>query len=91
MIEAERRPDRQDPFTDLEIGGASEAHHREVLGVDLEHREVAALVTADDLGDEYAPIAQTHVDLVGILDHVKVRNDIAVVGDDDPEPSGIAA
>ena len=51
--------------------------------LDLVERQVRLRITADDLGPERKPVRKVDRDLVGVLDDVVVRHDIAVFTNDD--------
>ena len=51
--------------------------------LDLDQRDVGALVGADHLGLEFALVGELDGDLVGALDDVRVGQDVAVRGDDE--------
>ena len=55
----------------------------QVLGVDLDDRDVALRVAADHLGRELPAVLQGDLDLVGAVHHVVVGEDVAVLGGDD--------
>ena len=46
-LEAERRADRDHPFADLELGDVADAHRGQAGRLDLDQRDVGALVGAD--------------------------------------------
>jgi hypothetical protein len=57
-----------------------ELHEGEGLGavLDLEQRDVGALVGADELGLELVVLVEADLDLAGAVDHVVVGDDEAV-------------
>ena len=55
----------------------------QVAGVDLDQREVALLVGADDLGVELALVGEADLHRLGVVDDVVVGDDEAVVVDDE--------
>jgi hypothetical protein len=61
-----------------------------VLLGDLEYGKVGLRVTPDEAGIEVAAVAEGYLDLVGSLDNMKVRENIAVLADNDSrtEPGG---
>ena len=62
----------------------------EILALDLDERHVRRGVGADHLGVELAAVVELHAQLRGVFDHVVVRHDISVVGDDDARTAGTA-
>ena len=62
----------------LDLRGIAERHGRQVLRVDLDHRDIGALVGADDLGLELAPVGEPHGHLVGVRHDVRVGEDVTV-------------
>ena len=73
----------QDPLAHPGRAAVAERSGDEVLGVDLEHREVGVRIGPDDLGLELAPVEQAHGHLIGAIDDVVVGEDVAVLGDDE--------
>ena len=57
LIESERIADREHPLGDLELRRISPRQHRQVLRVDLQHRDVGRFVDADDLRLQLALVA----------------------------------
>ena len=78
MLEAERRANRQHPFPHLDGRGVAEFNRRQIGRIDLEQGKIAAIVGADDLGDELAAIAHAHDDLIGGLDHMGIGQDVTI-------------
>ena len=56
----------------------ADLHRRQAGGLDLDHRDVGALVGADDLRLELALVGQRDQHLVGALDHVGIGHHEAV-------------
>src|SRR5204862_103088 len=80
-----RIADRDHPVADPRLAGVLEVHIREgaPAGLDLDHRQVGALVAADDGGLELALVLEHHLDGLGVLDDVVVGDDEAVGGDEE--------
>ena len=57
-------------------------------GIDLHHGDVGGRIAADDLGFEIAAVLQRHGDLGGVIHHVRVGDDVAVLGVDDHAGAG---
>ena len=53
------------------------------MKIDLQHGQIGVRVGADDACLGGAPVGQGHLDFVGILDHVMVGQDVALLADDD--------
>jgi hypothetical protein len=82
--EAEGRSDRDHPFAHAKLRGVADLHDGKAGRLDLEHRDVAAHVGADDFRLELALVGEADRDLLRVLDHVRVGHDEAVLGDDEP-------
>ncbi len=83
VFEVERRADRDHPFADADLAGIADAQAGQVARVDLQQGDVAALVGAQHLGLEFAPVGERDDDLVRALDHVGIGQHVAVVRDDE--------
>ena len=83
VLEPERLADRDHPFADLELVGIADRDLRQILRIDLQQRNVGALVGADDLGLELAAIRQAHEDFGCIVDHVRVGGDVTIRRNDE--------
>ena len=83
LADAERVADREHDVADADLVGVAERQRLQVGAVDLQHRQVARLVGADDLRLEGAAVGQFDADLLGAVDHVVVGEDVAVRPDDD--------
>ncbi len=57
--------------------------HRQIVRLDVEHRQIGQLIGADQLGAEYPPILQRNDDLVRIGDDVIVGQHVATLAHDD--------
>ena len=56
----------------------AQLHDWQIFGLDFDDSDVRFLVSADDLRRKFAAVFQFHVDLIGGLDHVKVRENVAI-------------
>ena len=81
--------DREDHVADPRVLDASERDDRQVLQVDLQHREIGLGIAADDRRLRRAAVGELHLDLLAALDHVLVREDVAVLADDDAGREGL--
>ncbi len=91
LAEAERVADREHDLADLEAVGAAERDRRQVGQVDLQQRELALRVRADDPRRRDAAVRELDADLVGVADHVPVRHDVAAPVDHDAGAERAAA
>ena len=81
--QAKRIADRQDPVADAGLTRVTEIDRRQrLVGFHLKQRDIAAFVTADNLGLQHGVVLQRDGDLVGAFDHVVVGDDIACRIDD---------
>src|SRR5439155_1981950 len=72
-----------DPLADLDVLGMADAHHRQVLRLDLEERDVAVPIGAHHLRRELPAVGQLDIDFPGAVDHVGVGENVAVGADDE--------
>ena len=70
----------------LIAGIGVEVERRQVRRVDLDQRDVGALVAADDLGRELAAIGELDRHFAGAVDDVRVGDDVAVRAHDEARP-----
>ncbi|MNM93449.1 hypothetical protein D3C81_1058230 [compost metagenome] len=61
----------------MDVVGAADGDRRQVLQVDLQHRQVGFRVAADDPGQGFAAVLERHHDLVGTGGHVVVGQQVA--------------
>jgi hypothetical protein len=83
VLQSERVADRDDEIADLQTIRIAERDLRQVLRLDLQQRDVGRRIAADDFRLEIAAILQRHGDLAGVLDHVRVGDDVAGLRIDD--------
>ena len=78
-VEPERIPDRDDRIADPHVVGVTELQRRQAAGtrLDPEDGDVGGGICADDLRLQRVLIREADLDLVGALDHVVVRDDVA--------------
>ena len=79
---AERVADRQNVLAHDQLVRVAEDDGGEALRLDLQHRDIVACIIADECRIIAAAIIGRHGDAVGILHHMVVREDVAVLGDD---------
>ncbi len=83
VAEAEWIADRDDEIADFGAIAVRDLDVHEVRCLHLEHSHVGARILADHLGGERAVVEQLHRDLRGVLDHVRIGDDVAVLRVDD--------
>jgi hypothetical protein len=84
MGEAEGVAHGQDPITDLKLVGVAQAQEREIVLLDLDHRQVAGRIGTDDFGRVLAAVLQLDPHRVRLGDHMVVGQDVSVRRDDEP-------
>ena len=82
LADVERVADRQHDVADLQVVDVAEVDHRQLVEVDLEHRDVRFRIGADRLGARRAAVAERHLDVVGAFDDVVVGEQVAGRRDD---------
>ena len=77
--EPERVADRDDGIADADVVGVAERERCETAGARLHAQDgdVGGGIAADDRRAERVPVREADLDLVGPLDHVVVRDDVA--------------
>ncbi len=85
LVEVERIADRHDPLADAELDPSrpSGSGVRRCLTSTLRRARSVAGIPADELGRVLLPVVDPDLDLVGALDDVVVRHDVAVFRDDE--------
>ena len=76
LAQIERIADGDHEIADREFVGVAERQRFEVVGVDLQQRDVGLRVAADQFGLELAPVLQLDDDLLGIVDDVVVGHHV---------------
>jgi hypothetical protein len=79
LAQLERGADRHDQLADLEPGAVALGQGLVAGVVDLDHGDVGGLVRAHDLRVRLGAVVEGHLDLLGVLHHVVVREDMAAV------------
>ncbi len=80
--QAEGIADGEDDIADPKLIGSAEGDDRQIRQVDLEYRQVAIRVYADDLRVRDPAVRELHADGAGIRDHVVIRHDVSAPIDD---------
>ena len=88
---AERVADGHDVVADLQGAGVAEFGGREALRLDLEHGDVAHGVRADELAGVLGAVRGRHGDGLGAVEHVRVRDDVAVGSEHDARAGAVFA
>src|SRR5262249_2552597 len=85
-VEAERVPDRDHGVADLDVRGVVERKRVKILaaGINLEQREVARRILADNLRAHGGLVAELDRDVARALDDVVVGEDVPVLVDHEP-------
>ena len=85
MVKAERAADAHDPVTHDKLVGVTDLHggERGVTKVGMDHGDVTRGIGAHDRGIE-ALAVQVDRDVIGTIDHMVVRDDVAAGIQDDP-------
>ncbi|MNQ35738.1 hypothetical protein D3C85_492380 [compost metagenome] len=83
VLQAVGRADGQHPFAHLQLVDVARLHHRQVLRFDLDDGYVRLRIRAQHLGLVFAPVGHLHGHFLGVLDHVRVGQDDAVLADDE--------
>ncbi len=60
------------------VSGLAYIHDRELIHGDLQYREVGFRVGPDELGNSAAAVSKLNLNLVSVLDHVVVGQDVAL-------------
>src|SRR5205814_10365252 len=78
VIEFEWRPDGEGKLPNAYRIAVAHLHHRQVFGVDLDHRDIGLFISADDFRREFAAIFQFNIDMLRPLDHVEISKDVSI-------------
>ncbi len=76
-------PQRQHELAHARLVGVAQQGHRQATPLDLEQRQVHALVEPHQPAIEAPAVGQTDLDAVGVAHHVGVRHQVAVLPDDE--------
>ena len=88
-LQRERIADREHEVADFGLARIGERHLDQVLRRDLQHRDVGRLVARRRSSALIcAVVEQRDGDFVGVLDHVRVGDDVAVLRIDDHARAG---
>ena len=83
VLKAKGRANGQHPLAHFQLLAAAQLDDRQILGLDLQHRDVGLGVRAQHLGLELAAVGQLDVDVVGAAHHVGIGQDQAIGADDE--------
>src|ERR1700733_2395781 len=84
VLKSERRAYGEHPLARLERIGVADAHDGQgAVGIDLDDGDIRALVDADHLGGELAPVGQSHGHGIRLSDDVRVGQYVAVGSHDE--------
>ncbi len=82
VVQAEGVAHGDDPVARLELVAVAEARRLQLVRIDVQRGEVGVRVDAEQLRGELAPVAERDLERVGVLDHVRVGDDRALLVDD---------
>ena len=77
LAQPERVADRQHEIADLQPVGIAERHRGQIVGRDLQHRDVGLRIAADQLCRETPVVLGRDLDLCRVLDDMTVGQNIA--------------
>ena len=83
VLQAEGIADGDDIVSDLELGRIPERHGDQIRLLGLQDGDVRAFVAADDLGGKGPVVEQRDGDFAGVLHHMMIGDDVAVLRVDD--------
>ncbi len=83
MLQSERVADGDDIVADLEPGRVPQRHRDQIGLLGLQDGDIRAFIAADDLGGKASIVEQGDGDFAGVLDHMMIGDDIAVLRVDD--------
>ena len=86
IVLVKRRTDRTHELPDFQRIAVAQFRRRQIIRVDLDHRDVRHVIRAHELRGKIAPVLQPHLDLIRLRQHMDIRHDIAIALDDDPAP-----
>jgi len=83
LADAERVADGEHDVADAQAVHLAEGDGGELVGLDLQDREVGFGVAADDVGLVGLAVVERNLDVVGFFDDMEIGQDVAVGADDD--------
>ena len=83
LADAERVADCEDDVADLDYIRVTHRNELQVGAVDLQQCEIARGIAADERRHHRSAVRQLDADVVGVVDHVMVRQNVPVSADDD--------
>src|SRR5699024_696497 len=88
MSQAERIAYGNDEVAHAQPVGIAQRQLSEIFSVDLNHGKIRVGILADKLGVEFAPIVEAHGYRLGVIHHVVIGDDDALVGINDDAGAG---
>jgi hypothetical protein len=83
MPEPKRIANGHHPLADVEVIRIPEGQDREVLTLDLDHSHIRSRIRADRLGRKFTAIGKDDGDTIRLTDDMMIREDGAVVCNDE--------
>ena len=83
MPKPERIADRDHEIANPQLARICHRNLTEIFSGNPDHRDIRILVATDNFGAQFTSIGQGHINLIGILDHMKISQDQAILGIDD--------
>ena len=80
MLQPEGVADRDDEVADLHLCRVAKSDLRQAVGLDLEDRDVRGHITAENSSFESRPSCSVTVIVGGVLDDMRVGQDVAALG-----------
>src|SRR5206468_8778220 len=78
VIELERRAYSERELTHAHRIAVADLHRRQILRLDLDHRDVCLLIAAHELRGKLAAVLQLHLNLIRAFDDVEIGQDVSV-------------
>ena len=88
IAQPERIADGDHKVADFELRGVAQGDLRELDRAHFEHGDVRGLIDPDDFGLQVATIGQRHGDFAGVLDHMRVGENVALARIEDHAGAG---
>lgn len=86
LIQSKRAADRQHPVSDRDGIGSVKSRRYEAVRLDSQNSQITLFIHADELTVAIAAMGECHDDLIGTVNDVAIRQDIAPSTDDHAGP-----
>ncbi len=92
VLQTERIANGNGNLSDLDLGGVRKLHRLQLLGIDidLEHGQIAIGICAHHFGLCLRAVGEDDADLVGVLNHVVVGHNVALLVPDETGTGAVA-